>query len=177
MNAPSTEPQPQARSPWLNPRRAIPALALVMIGLAVVFNMFERSALPVGSTLPDLQVTLDDGSELRLGGPQPAPVVLNFWATWCMPCRQEAPILNALHDEGVRVIGVAVDPLPLRKVVNHGRKLGMRYPLSQAGTEITNRFSVGVIPTTYVVGTDGKVLLAETGLVALKTLRQALSGS
>src|SRR2546422_11402975 len=62
-------------------------------GLAHPANPSPRS--PVGKSAPDLTIGALDRGELRLSTFRGTPLVVNFWASWCVPCRQEAPVLNA----------------------------------------------------------------------------------
>lgn len=98
-------------------------------------------------------------------------IVLNFWATWCAPCREEMPGFVRLQarwrESGVQFIGLANDD-PV-KVVAFGRELGVNYPLWVGGSEISdlsrrlgNR--LGVLPYTVILGPTGDVLDQRMGL-------------
>jgi thiol-disulfide isomerase/thioredoxin len=97
-------------------------------------------------------------------------LVINFWATWCAPCRREIPMLNALSAaraaQGVAVIGIAVD---LRdKVVPYAKEVGINYPLligEEDGLDAASAFGLGSIglPTTVFVDATGRVVTAHLG--------------
>ena len=109
-------------------------------------------------------------------------VVLNFWATWCPPCREEMPGFVRLQSKwggrGVRFVGVANDDAA--KVRDFGRDLGINYPLWVGGLEVTelskrlgNR--LGVLPHTVILGADGRVLETRVGVFAEDTLDSRLA--
>jgi cytochrome c biogenesis protein CcmG/thiol:disulfide interchange protein DsbE len=146
---------------------------VVLGGLAVLFAVFALHHNPhvepralVGKPMPDLTLPALDGGKpvpLRQLTAQ-GPVLVNFFASWCAPCVEEAPALLALKAQKVRIVGVAYkdappntqafltrvgDPYSQRLVDRDGR----------AGIE----FGVTGVPETYLVGRDGVVLDKHTG--------------
>ncbi|HUR21585.1 MAG TPA: TlpA disulfide reductase family protein, partial [Vicinamibacterales bacterium] len=93
-------------------------------------------------------------------------VVLDFWATWCVPCHRMMPALQKLHDDfskqGVTVIGVSTseqggDPAQLMK------DRGYTYQVLLNGETVSDAFHVGGMPVIYVIGRDGRIVYAEVG--------------
>lgn len=110
------------------------------------------------------------GTPHALGELQGKTVVLNFWATWCAPCREEMPAFDRLHDRwkgrGVTFVGLS-DEEP-GKVERFSRDLGIRYPLWVGGEEVGvlarrlgNR--LGVLPFTVIIAPDGTVAASKVG--------------
>ena len=123
-------------------------------------------------TQPDL--TLKDlfGVEQKLSAYRGKVVVLNFWATWCIPCGKEMPDLAAIQNEyaalGVQVIGATADALTDRqKVVTFVKETGINFPVwVGATTEEMKRFGLGpALPGTVVIGRDGKLRVVKNGVV------------
>lgn len=90
-------------------------------------------------------------------------IILNFWATWCRPCRAEMPALEALWqaygDQGLTVIGVNVDRGGAGKVRAVAEELGITFPvLLDPDGEVRNRYKVTAFPQTYLIGRDGRFL-------------------
>jgi thiol-disulfide isomerase/thioredoxin len=111
-----------------------------------------------------------DGAPEALGRFQGRVIVLNFWATWCAPCRAEMPLFSRLQsrwaDRNVQFVGVASDDAG--KVVRFGRELGIAYPLLSGGDEVmelARRLGDrnAVLPFTVVLGVDGAVLAQKVG--------------
>ena len=99
-------------------------------------------------------------------------LVVNFWATWCAPCREEIPLLVKLQDKygarGVQFVGIAIDQPD--KVRPYAAELGMNFPILIGGLDaielargMGNRASV--LPFTLIIGRDGKVAATEVGAV------------
>ncbi|GAA4329989.1 TlpA disulfide reductase family protein [Pigmentiphaga soli] len=122
------------------------------------------------------------------GTPQPLsqwrgrPLVVNFWATWCVPCVDEMPELDRLQGElqnHVQFIGIGVDSAAnMQKFV---QKIPVRYPLlvaGAAGAELSRRLGneAGGLPFTVVIGADGKVALRSLGRLHIDQLRATLQG-
>ena len=113
-----------------------------------------------------------DGQSLSLTDWRGQPLLLNFWATWCPPCVEEIPLLNAFYDQhrahGWRVLGLAVDqPSSVRKFTE---KLPIAFPVGMAGlagTELSRTLGnpTGGLPYTVVFGADGTVLHRKIGKV------------
>ncbi|HUP28706.1 MAG TPA: TlpA disulfide reductase family protein [Usitatibacter sp.] len=97
-------------------------------------------------------------------------VVLNFWATWCAPCREEMPAFTRLQGRwasaGVQFVGISAEDAD--KVERFGRELGINYPLWSGGDEVrevSRRLGnqAGVLPHTVILGPGGEVLDVRVG--------------
>ncbi len=126
----------------------------------------------VGQPAPTLIVKQLDGTQLDLAGLRGKVVVLNFWATWCPPCRAEMPMLEAFYQkhesEGVTVIGLSADDPHERKAVSRAM-LRLTYPAALLVDAKINGFGTPkALPITYIIGPDGviraRLLPAKKGL-------------
>ena len=115
------------------------------------------------------------GVEQRLSGYRGRIVILNFWATWCVPCKQEMPDLAAIQNEyaalGVQVIGAAADQLSDRaRVLQFIKQAKINFPVWLGATTVEmGRFGVGPgLPATVVIGRDGRI-----AALHYKTIQQA----
>lgn len=149
-------------------------LALVAIGAGLwvaqtVFSPESAHAKSLDFRLPDMQGKIHKLSDWRN-----KVVVLNFWATWCPPCREEIPefvkLQNTYGKAGVQVIGVAVDNL--EDVKEFYKAEGMNYPVligEQDAINIMAEFgeTTGSLPYTVIVNTDGEIVAHKLGALDL----------
>ena len=103
-------------------------------------------------------------------------VLLDFWATWCGPCRSEIPSLNRVHaefkDQGVDVLGMSVDRGTPGEIAAAAQKLGVAYPVILADEGIQNQFGgVRVVPTKFLVDRKGEIRKTYLGVVSADELR------
>ncbi|TNF63152.1 MAG: TlpA family protein disulfide reductase [Burkholderiales bacterium] len=119
------------------------------------------------------------GLELVMASWRGQPLLVNFWATWCPPCVEELPLLNAFHDReranGWQVIGLAVDRASA--VLEFTQRLPLHFPVGMAGlagTELSKTLGnvSGGLPFTVVFGRDGAVLHRKIGKVSEDDLAQ-----
>ncbi len=118
-----------------------------------------------------------EGGELVLDSLRSAPLLLNFWATWCPPCVKEMPLLDGFYrqqqDAGWRVLGLAIDsPTPVREFL---AKRPVGFPIGLAGLSGTDLSRTlgnvdGSLPFTVVVGRDGRVIDRKLGALEASDL-------
>lgn len=161
----------------------LPLAALLALGL--LFGLYALKRDPrvqpdalVGKPLPDLVLpALDSGRPLSLRqAVQPAPVLVNIFASWCAPCEIEHPVLVDLKKQGVRVVGVAYKDAPDNTKAFLGR-LGDPYAERLVDRDGRAGIELGVtgVPETYLVGTDGTILAKHTGPLSLDQAKALLS--
>ena len=121
------------------------------------------------------------GADQSLAGYKGRIVVLNFWATWCEPCKKEMPDLSAIQNDyaalGVQVIGAAGDEAADgAKVLKFTREFKVNFPVwIGATTDDMQRFGVGtVLPATVIVDRNGKIVWREIGIIKPAELRTKL---
>jgi peroxiredoxin len=120
-----------------------------------------------GGATPALQLQDVDGKLHRLTDYRGKVVLLNFWATWCAPCREEMPSMQSLREsfEGrpfaVLAVNVGEGERPAR---DFGEKMALRFPiLLDRDMTATRAWSARVLPASYVIGPDGKVAYSYLG--------------
>jgi cytochrome c biogenesis protein CcmG/thiol:disulfide interchange protein DsbE len=118
----------------------------------------EAEAVPA----PDFSIKDLQGNPLSLAAYKGKVLVINFWATWCPPCRREIPDLIAaykeLKGEGLEIIGVSVDEMTEPVLLDWTRKMGINYPVALATPEIIASYEpVDYIPTTIIVDRKGLI--------------------
>lgn len=115
---------------------------------------------------PDVELKTTDGKPLKLSDLRGQVVLLNFWATWCVPCRSEIPSLNEMQRDlagrGFKVLGVSTsDSAELVREYQKDVKQDYTVALGDDGT--ANKYAVGVLPTTFVIDREGRIRHKEIG--------------
>ncbi|MBM3120646.1 MAG: TlpA family protein disulfide reductase, partial [Chloroflexi bacterium] len=123
----------------------------------------------VGSLAPDFSARSLDGPSIRLSELRGRAVVLNFWATWCAPCRAEMPLLDersrAWAERGLIILGANFDE-PEEDVRAFRDELGLSFPLLlDPGGEIQSLYRVIGYPTTYFIDAEGVIRAVHLGVM------------
>jgi thiol-disulfide isomerase/thioredoxin len=105
-------------------------------------------------------------------------VLVNFWATWCPPCREEIPELLELQKEfkdQLQIVGISEDDDPPEKVMKFAQKQGMTYPIVMATQEMIDAYGgVPALPTSFLIDTQGRVVQKHSGLYPIESYRQEI---
>ena len=145
----------------------MPRMRIVFLGalLAATSVIFTASSLAssglAGQDAPDFVLKSASGANLRLSEHRGNVVMINFWATWCGPCRQEMPLLNDLYARyervGFSLLGVNIDD-DSRRALEMAEDLGVSFPvLFDERKEVSRLYQVEAMPVTVLVDREGKV--------------------
>ncbi|MGH9477414.1 MAG: TlpA family protein disulfide reductase [Terriglobales bacterium] len=133
---------------------------LALAAILALANGCSSRAQP-GRSVPDFQLTLFNGRKVSLASYRGRVLVLNFWASWCPPCIQETPELNAMAQDfaggNVVVLGVSIDedPVAYRTFLT---RFHIRYPTARDPSQrLMHRFGTRQIPETYIIGPGGRL--------------------
>lgn len=192
-NSPASEPLPSRAPTGLFRRFVLPVVVIMSIVVAIWWiesrddggvsptgerygpvempAALQTSGLSVkaeeGALAPDFLLERLDGAELRLSDLRGQPVVLNFWATWCAPCRQEIPqFVDAyarFRDEGLVVVGVNMQEG--KSIVRpYAEDFGMEFPIAiDVDGEVGDAYRLLGLPVTYFIDRAGIVRSVFTG--------------
>lgn len=132
-----------------------------LISCVTALSMSTASAAKVGDLAPNFTLKSATGTNLRLSEFRGEVVMINFWATWCGPCRQEMPLLQELYsryrDVGFELLGVSIDGNSA-KAKNMAKRLKINYPiLFDLEKNVSELYDVDAMPTTVMVDRDGRV--------------------
>jgi len=165
------------------PKRGVPVWAQIIVWVAllgllaiVAFGLkrAQQGSVQVGDKLPDFTVTFFDGynyageSEMKLSGFKGKVVVLNFWASWCKPCEQEAAELEEswqFYKDTDRVVFLGVDYTDTPTEANtYLKKFAITFPNSpDLGSRIAQLFRITGVPETYFIDQNGVLRYAQVG--------------
>ncbi len=129
----------------------------------------DQPSRPVPDTLPDFQLPDRDGVPRSLSHWKGRPLLVNFWATWCAPCRREIPLLNQLRrqraEQGLEVVGIAVD---FREpVLKYAAEIAIDYPLligEQGGLDAVDAFGAAMaFPFSVFSDRRGRIVALKVG--------------
>ena len=172
---------PQAKE---QPKRSLSPIILTVVGLGFVgllifgFLSPKKGRPEIGEPAPEFSLTSLDRTEFALGELRGQVVVLNFWASWCSPCREEAPALQAVWQEvqnkGVVFVGVTYHDAESasQEFVD---TFGITYENGiDAQGQISRAYGVTAVPETYIIDREGKIAWLHIGALDAEVLSQQI---
>ena len=146
------------------PAQASPLVAALSPGAGVRVRLSDKPLALPAMSLRDL-----DGKPIGPSDWRGKVVLLNFWATWCGPCRAEIPMLVALqkhYQDYLVVVGLSIDDAPVEIVREFVRSHDVNYPVAIVGHDVQQAFGgIGSVPLTFVVKPDGGIVQRHVGLL------------
>ena len=135
--------------------------------LVVIAGTLSASSALLGKTAPDFTLRSNEGDNKKLSELRGKVVLLNFWATWCGPCRQEMPKLSELkelHDEyDFELLGINIDE-DKNKALRVAKKLNVNFPILFDETkQVSKEYSIDAMPMTILIDRDGTIRYIHRG--------------
>ncbi len=162
----------EAEQPAARPRRwGVILVWALLLGLLAVLGLglvrTQQGPVGIGATVPDFSLTTFAGETVDIRDLRGQVVVVNFWASWCKPCEQEAAELEQAYqlykDQGVAFLGVDYVDTD-REAMAYLEKFGITYPNGpDLGTRISQAFRIRGVPETYLIGPDGRLVVIKIG--------------
>jgi peroxiredoxin len=172
-------PTPSPSEPSLNPPSgggrnplALVVVAVVAAGMLYLGLHMSHRPLPhlTQATLaPDFTLQSLDGKSVSLSDLRGKAVLLNFWATWCTPCKIEMPwfveLQNQYGAQGLQIVGVAMDDASKEDIAKFAKDMGVNYPILMGKEAVGDQYGgIPALPETFFIGRDGKILDKILGL-------------
>ncbi len=199
-SAQSTGQPPRPPSPQgIPPSPALPPsgkgsrspLVLVVVAFVVALMLYfgyhkaRRSGagsvprLAQSTVAPDFSLETLDGKTLRLSDLRGKAVLLNFWATWCGPCKIEMPWFVDLQkqygSQGLQIVGVAMDDASKEDIGKFAKEMGVNYPILIGKETVGDQYGgVPALPETFLISRDGKIVDKIIGLRGKADIEEAV---
>ena len=168
-----------------NPLALVVVALVVALMLYVGLHMARRSGrLPTpritrSTVAPDFSLESLEGKTMRLSDFRGKAVLLNFWATWCGPCKIEMPWFVELQQkygsQGLQVVGVAMDDASKEDIAKFAKEMGVNYPVLIGKEAVGDSYGgIPALPETFFIGRDGKVVDKILGLRGKAEIEDAI---
>jgi thiol-disulfide isomerase/thioredoxin len=180
-NAPLPQPTGGRRNPL--------ALVIVAIVVAVMLYFGFHAARRSGHTpstakatvAPDFTLDSLDGKKVSLSDLRGKAVLLNFWATWCVPCKIEMPWLVELQSkygpQGLQIVGVAMDDSSKEDIAKFAKDMGVNYTVLLGKNAVADDYAVPAMPESFFIGRDGKIVDKIIGLRDKSDIEDAIKAA
>jgi thiol-disulfide isomerase/thioredoxin len=167
---PSAPPPGSRRNPLALVVVALIAAAMLYFGLHMARRSGSASlGLLKSGPAPDFTLESLDGKSMRLSDLRGKAVLLNFWATWCSPCKIEMPWFIDLQKQygaqGLQIVGVAMDDSSKEDISKFAKDMGVNYPVLLGKEAVGDAYGgVPALPESFFIGRDGKIVDKIIGL-------------
>jgi len=168
--SPAPAAQPRGRNPLALVVVAVVVAGMLYFGLHMARRTGTGRAPGVGTEVeaPDFTLESLDGKNLRLSDLRGKAVLLNFWATWCVPCKVEMPWLVELQGEygpqGLQIVGVAMDDSSKEDIAKFAKDMGVNYPVLLGKNAVADAYDVPAMPESFFISREGKIVDKILGL-------------
>ena len=141
-------------------------LIAAVILIAIIWYRYRQPRFVAGEQAPDFQVTLIDGSTARLSDTKGKYTLLQFWGSWCGPCRAENPDLATLyqkyHAQGFEIfsVGIEQNPRNWQRAIEEDKMIWPRHNMESAdfGGPVSRQYNIHSIPTLFLLNPDGDIM-------------------
>ena len=135
-----------------------------------------------GQPAPDFELQSLDGKNVKLSDFRGKALLLNFWATWCGPCKIEMPWFVELQKEygpqGFQIVGVAMDDASLEDIAKFAKEMGVNYPILIGKESVGDQYGgIPALPETFFIGRDGKMVDKIIGLKGKGEIEESVKKS
>jgi peroxiredoxin len=134
---------------------------LVVILIQFPLGCKKEAPIPKRPLAPDFTLPSVDGSPVTLSQLRGKVVLLDFWATWCGPCRLAIPHLNELYnihrENNLEIIGLSLDKVSPERVKKFSTDMGIEYTIVMADDKVVKNYGISPIPATYLIDRDGYI--------------------
>lgn len=145
-------------------RLVIRTLVLLLLASAIIFSIVSKDkvkVLAVGDKAPDFELVDLDGNTHRLSDYKGQGVFLNFWGTWCGPCKTEMPYMehqyNEFKEKGVQVLAINIAESNL-KVESFKDQYGLSFPIAiDKNGSVKEAYNIVPLPTTFLINEEGEI--------------------
>jgi thiol-disulfide isomerase/thioredoxin len=168
-----------------NPLALILVALVVTLGIYVGYHKVRRTGasltphLAQSTPAPDFSLQSLDGKTMRLSDFRGKAVLLNFWATWCGPCKIEMPWFVDLQKEygsqGLQIVGVAMDDASKEDIAKFAKDMGVNYPILLGKEAVGDEYGgVPALPESFLIARDGKIVDKIIGLRGKAEIEDAI---
>ena len=161
------------------------ALCIIIIGMVVSGKYLNRvrgrnrvvTGDVRGKVAPDFELTSLDGKRVKLSDYRGKAVLLNFWATWCSPCKVEMPWFVDLQKkygtDGLVILGIAMDDTETPKIAQFASEMGVNYPVLLGTDQVSEAYgNVQFLPTSFYINREGKIIAKGAGLLGRNDIEE-----
>ncbi len=165
-------------------------LALVVVAFVIALMLYfgyhqarhqgtVSTRLTKSTVAPDFSLEVLDGSTMRLSDLRGKAVMLNFWATWCGPCKIEMPwfvdFQKQYGGQGLQIVGVAMDDASKEDIAKFAKDMGVNYPILIGKEAVGDQYGgVNALPETFLIGRDGKIVDRIIGLEGKAEIEESI---